>query len=163
MYLPSIVMVGYYFDKKRALATGIAVCGSGIGTFVFAPLGSFLVEEYGWRGCNIIISGIILNGVAFSMCFRALTIEKKNIISESEIKYRRSHGGSDGDNLKTKRRISECSASDGAIITDENEVMNAPGDGAGDSAIPTVAIIKPLIGSTTKVTFVIIQHHSLAV
>lgn len=163
MYLPSIVMVGYYFDKKRALATGIAVCGSGIGTFVFAPLGSFLVEEYGWRGCNIIISGIILNGVAFSMCFRALTIEKKNIISESEIKYRRSHGGSDGDNLKTKRRISECSASDGAIITDENEVMNAPGDGAGDSAIPTVAIIKPLIGSTTKIASSRISlHHSRA-
>jgi len=38
MYLPSIVMVGYYFDKRRALATGIAVCGSGIGSFVFAPL-----------------------------------------------------------------------------------------------------------------------------
>ena len=31
MYLPSIVVVGFYFDKKRALATGIAVCGSGIG------------------------------------------------------------------------------------------------------------------------------------
>ena len=39
MYLPSIVIVGYYFDKKRAFATGIAVCGSGIGTFLFAPFG----------------------------------------------------------------------------------------------------------------------------
>ena len=38
MYLPSIVIVGYYFDKKRAFATGLAVCGSGIGTFLFAPL-----------------------------------------------------------------------------------------------------------------------------
>ena len=41
MYLPSIVIVGYYFDKKRAFATGIAVCGSGIGTFLFAPLGTY--------------------------------------------------------------------------------------------------------------------------
>jgi len=49
MYLPSIVMVGFYFDKKRAMATGIAVCGSGIGTFVFAPLVSWLVETYTWR------------------------------------------------------------------------------------------------------------------
>ena len=28
-YLPSVVCVGYYFEKRRALATGIAVCGSG--------------------------------------------------------------------------------------------------------------------------------------
>jgi MFS family permease len=37
IYLPSIVSVGYYFEKKRAMATGIAVCGSGIGTFIFSP------------------------------------------------------------------------------------------------------------------------------
>ena len=29
IYLPAIVTVGYYFDTKRAFATGIAVCGSG--------------------------------------------------------------------------------------------------------------------------------------
>ena len=35
IYLPAVVCVGYYFESKRALATGIAVCGSGVGTFVF--------------------------------------------------------------------------------------------------------------------------------
>jgi len=29
IYLPAIVTVGYYFETKRAFATGIAVCGSG--------------------------------------------------------------------------------------------------------------------------------------
>ncbi|VDD89232.1 unnamed protein product [Enterobius vermicularis] len=33
----AIVAVTYYFQKKRALATGIAVCGSGAGTAIFAP------------------------------------------------------------------------------------------------------------------------------
>ena len=33
MYLPSIVIVGFYFDKKRSLATGISVCGSSIGLY----------------------------------------------------------------------------------------------------------------------------------
>jgi len=47
--LPSIVTVGFYFDKRRALANGIAICGTGIGTFVFAPLASFLVSQYGWK------------------------------------------------------------------------------------------------------------------
>jgi len=49
MYLPSIVMVGFYFDKKRAMATGIAVCGTGIGTFVLAPIVNLLASEYGWK------------------------------------------------------------------------------------------------------------------
>lgn len=31
MYLPAVVMVGYYFESKRSLATGISVCGSGVG------------------------------------------------------------------------------------------------------------------------------------
>ena len=29
VFLPAIVTVGYYFEKRRAFATGIAVCGSG--------------------------------------------------------------------------------------------------------------------------------------
>jgi len=31
IYVPSIVSVGFYFEKKRSLAMGIAVCGSGLG------------------------------------------------------------------------------------------------------------------------------------
>jgi hypothetical protein len=34
----AIIAVTYYFEGRRALATGIAVSGSGIGTFFFAPL-----------------------------------------------------------------------------------------------------------------------------
>ncbi|VDN07372.1 unnamed protein product [Thelazia callipaeda] len=33
----AIVAVTYYFEKKRAIATGFAVCGSGAGTIVLAP------------------------------------------------------------------------------------------------------------------------------
>lgn len=60
-YVTSLVMVAFYFEKKRALATGLSVCGSGIGTFVFAPLTEILLTTYGWRGCLIIWSGIALN------------------------------------------------------------------------------------------------------
>ena len=38
IYLPAIVSVGFYFERRRALATGISVCGSGVGAFVMAPL-----------------------------------------------------------------------------------------------------------------------------
>ena len=40
IYLPAIVSVSVYFEKKRAFATGIAVCGSGLGTFIMAPVTS---------------------------------------------------------------------------------------------------------------------------
>lgn len=33
LFLPSIVIVSQYFDRRRALATGIASMGSSIGTF----------------------------------------------------------------------------------------------------------------------------------
>jgi len=38
VYLPSIIIVSYYFQKRRAFATGVAVCGSGAGCFVLAAL-----------------------------------------------------------------------------------------------------------------------------
>jgi MFS family permease len=61
IYLPCIVIVGFYFEKKRALATGIATCGSGIGTFFFSPLNKFLMDSYGWRNLVFIQAAIILN------------------------------------------------------------------------------------------------------
>ena len=72
MYLPAIVMVGFYFEKRRAFATGIAVCGSGIGAFVFAPLCRTLLDVYGWKGATWIIAGLVLNGAVCGALFRPL-------------------------------------------------------------------------------------------
>jgi len=60
MYVPAVVAVGYYFDKRRALATGIAVCGSGAGTFVLAPLASFLLTQLEWQGAIRVFAGLCL-------------------------------------------------------------------------------------------------------
>lgn len=72
IYLPAIVSVTTYFEKKRSLATGIAVCGSGFGTFIFAPIISKLLAEYGWRGSIVIIGGVILECILFGALFRPL-------------------------------------------------------------------------------------------
>lgn len=60
-YVAAVVIVAYYFDKKRSFATGLSVCGSGIGTFIFAPLTQYLIDEYGWRGTTLILAGMFLN------------------------------------------------------------------------------------------------------
>ena len=78
MYLPSLVIVGHYFKKKRALATGIAVCGSGIGILAFAPLSESLLDLYTWRGAMWVISAICLNGVVAGALLRPLkTVQNK--------------------------------------------------------------------------------------
>ena len=66
LYLPNIVAVSYYFQRRRAFATGIAVCGAGVGCFVFAPLCKLLLSVYTWKSAMLIVSGITLNGVVFA-------------------------------------------------------------------------------------------------
>ena len=73
MYLTSIVTVGYYFTKRRALATGIALAGSGVGSISFAPLLEYLIDLYSWKGAMWIVSAICLNGVVMGALFRPLS------------------------------------------------------------------------------------------
>lgn len=72
VFTAPIVAVTYYFENRRALATGLTVAGSGIGTFLFAPLIEYLLDEYGWRGALLILSGIMLNLVLCGALIRDL-------------------------------------------------------------------------------------------
>ncbi|CAN7998519.1 unnamed protein product [Ixodes pacificus] len=72
MYLPAIVSVTMYFEKRRAFATGIAVCGSGFGTFALAPLVEWLVHVYGWQGALLSTAGLVLNCCVFGALLRPL-------------------------------------------------------------------------------------------
>ena len=73
MHLPSIIIVSFYFSRRRALATSVVLCGSGVGRLVFAPLSRYLIDKYGWRGANFILAAIILNGAACGCVFRCPT------------------------------------------------------------------------------------------
>ena len=81
VYIPAVVAVGEYFKERLSLATGfvdkgvpnllnclgICVCGSGAGTFLVAPLTSFLLEQYGWRGCNRFMALLCLACTVFGL------------------------------------------------------------------------------------------------
>ncbi|XP_045772177.1 monocarboxylate transporter 7-like [Maniola jurtina] len=73
-YVAAVVIIAHYFEKKRSLATGISLCGSGIGTFVFASLTKYYdwLEKYEWRGTNLILAGLLLNMVVCGLLFRDL-------------------------------------------------------------------------------------------
>lgn len=76
MYVPAVVCVGYYFESKRSLATGIAVCGSGVGTIVLAPFGRYLVVNYGWKGANLVLAAVCLTGVIFGFLMKPIEYKK---------------------------------------------------------------------------------------
>jgi MFS family permease len=73
LYLPNIIAVSYYFERHRSIATGIAVCGAGVGCFVMAPVGRLLLDVYDWKNAMFIVTGITLNGCVFGALLRPLT------------------------------------------------------------------------------------------
>lgn len=81
-YLPAIVAVSFYFEKRRSLATGLAVCGSGVGTFIFAPVTQLLLDEYGWQGTVLIEAGILLNCILCGAVFRPLPATTSGVQKE---------------------------------------------------------------------------------
>ncbi|XP_052740869.1 monocarboxylate transporter 9 isoform X2 [Bicyclus anynana] len=72
IYMPAVLVVGFYFERWRALATGLALCGSGVGTFVFAPLTRYLLSKYEWTTTLVIHAGLILLCVVFGSLFRPI-------------------------------------------------------------------------------------------
>jgi len=51
VYLPPIATAPKWWPDRKALATGFAVVGLGLGSFIMAPLATYLINDpaYGWR------------------------------------------------------------------------------------------------------------------
>ncbi|XP_028645350.1 monocarboxylate transporter 14 [Grammomys surdaster] len=75
-YLPAVVMVGRYFQKRRALAQGLSTTGTGFGTFLMTVLLKYLCAEYGWRNAMFIQGALSLNLCVCGALMRPLSPEK---------------------------------------------------------------------------------------
>ena len=74
MYVPAVTAVGYWFEKKRSLVTGISTCGSGFGTIVFAPVVTALESSLGWQWClRIVASFCLAVSSLYSLSFSILS------------------------------------------------------------------------------------------
>ncbi|XP_074519932.1 monocarboxylate transporter 12-B [Halichoeres trimaculatus] len=76
-YTPAIAMVGCYFRRRKALAYGIAMSGSGIGTFVLAPAVQLLIELYSWRGALLVLSAFVANLCVCGALLRPITVQEE--------------------------------------------------------------------------------------
>ncbi|GFR91677.1 monocarboxylate transporter [Elysia marginata] len=70
MYLAGIVAVSTYFHDKRAVATGLATCGSGVGMVLFAPLTDTLLDHYGMRWTLMVLASLVLHGLVSAALVR---------------------------------------------------------------------------------------------
>ena len=77
VFLPANIAISYYFENKRALATGITHCGSGVGQFIFAPFITFLSYTYSWKIIILIIAGFCLTCAIFGALIRPLEVMEK--------------------------------------------------------------------------------------
>ena len=53
-------ILAHWFEKKRGLASGIAVSGMGLGTFLMVPLSQYFINLVGWRSTFVLL-GIIVS------------------------------------------------------------------------------------------------------
>jgi len=129
IYLPAIVSVTCYFEKYRSLATGIAVCGSGLGTFIFAPLVDFLVTGYGWRATVGVIAGLVLLCTLFGMLFRPLTIDEQQQPTQTIVE---NNGTSTVVVLNIVEPPAECEPLNGScVVAGSHSYDQIPNEGGG--------------------------------
>ena len=61
-YVPAAGAVQKWFDRRRGLASGIAIAGIGVGTLVVPPIGAALIAELEWRPAFFIIGLVVAVG-----------------------------------------------------------------------------------------------------
>ncbi len=64
IYLPPIATAPKWWPDRRALATGFSVVGLGLGSFIMAPLATYIIDNHGWRNVFIYV-GAAMAAMAF--------------------------------------------------------------------------------------------------
>ncbi len=69
-YVITMSSISRWFNKKRAMAIGIAGSGAGLGTAAMAPLAAYLIHNYSWRTAYMVLgimTLVLVTPLAFLM------------------------------------------------------------------------------------------------
>ena len=67
--------------EKRSQTVGLVAAAGSLGTFVIAPLGGWVITDYGWKTALVVFAGL-----AVSMAFLAIPIRESSQYTANEIK-----------------------------------------------------------------------------
>jgi len=90
MMISSIVLLQQYFNRRRALASGIATLGFSVGGLTFGPLITVLLEVYTVRGTLLIMGALNFQLSVFFCLFRPAPSECHKV---NETKFASSPNG----------------------------------------------------------------------
>lgn len=110
-YTPAVAIVGTYFSERKALAYGIAMSGSGIGTFILAPVVQLLIEIYSWQGALLILGGVVSHLCACGALMRPLGTQKQKH-SSKDIEVDMLYSQLAGDELHMELNLERSKAPD---------------------------------------------------
>ena len=102
--LPVTIGCNYYFEKRRALANGIAKTGVSIGVFMYPPMTHFILERYDWKTVVYVYAGILFLSCFFGALIKPL--ELVEIKSSNNPEENETNNDNNDQHRKTKRSIS---------------------------------------------------------
>lgn len=71
LYLPSVIILGHYFERYRVIATGIMLCGCSLGSISLTSLLTLVVEHWGIMNALRVQAGFTLLVCVFAMVYRS--------------------------------------------------------------------------------------------
>lgn len=75
--LPSPVILQQHFNTNHVFANGMAHLGYSMGHVIGPPLTQLLHVEYGWRGCILLLAGLMANQAPLGLTFWPKTSKKR--------------------------------------------------------------------------------------
>ncbi len=73
MFSPALVMVNTYFDKRRSLASGLALAGGSMGTLLIPQLLAVLIREFAAKGALLVYAGLMMHVIFGAALLRPTT------------------------------------------------------------------------------------------
>ena len=78
VYSPTIITVGFYFEKFRGFASGTSVASAAVGILSGSLIAQSLIDTYSVGGAFLLIGAMSLHISLLSMVFRPTAYEKKS-------------------------------------------------------------------------------------
>ncbi|XP_043266520.1 uncharacterized protein [Venturia canescens] len=170
-YVTAVVSIAYWFDKKRTLAVGLGACGTGVGTFLYAPMTTFFINEYGWRGTCLLLAGTFFNLIVCGTVMRDpewwVLEQEKQALGSPRKSMARSEGGRSSTSqleefpgVEELRRLLKSGKAPEYLLQSLRTSTEAPSNGEGGTTFRSVVNLPTFVRQSEKVPLEVLESLS---